>query len=152
MARPLDDVAVEATSLSDEELYRRIGAAVSVIEEDPTAGIGTVKSVDRILESKRGQEADLVGIGQRIAKKINEQLRELVCGSGDDYKEEREEFQKALGKGVDELSKAVAALLVATGVGVPAAAVAWVAGLIAKVLIEAGGDLICDVWKVAEPA
>ena len=150
MPRPLDEVAAQATSLSDEELYRRIGAAVSVLEDGTDNR--SVASVDSILEQKRGQELDLVGIGKRIAKKVNEELRELVCGSGDDYKEEREEFQKALDKGVDQLSAAIAALLVATGVGIPAAAVTWVAGLLAKVIISSGQGLVCDVWKEAEPA
>jgi hypothetical protein len=136
--------ARDAARLDEDELYRRIGIVANAADPE---NVGELKPVNRLLAETRGDEADFLGIGRAIATKVNKQARELVCGSGDDFKEEREEFQKALKDGVEKLSESVAAFLLATGVGLPAAAVAWVAGVIAKIIINAGGDVLCDAWK-----
>jgi hypothetical protein len=149
MADSIAQSARVAATLDQDELYRRIGIVTQVVRGDPDR-LGELRPVGRLIEGTRGDEADFLGIGRAFVEKVNKQARDLVCGSGDDYKEERAAFQKALKQGIGDLSEAVAAFLVATGVGLPAAAVAWVAAVIAKIIVAAGGETLCDAWK--EPA
>jgi hypothetical protein len=151
MVRSIDQAAAEATQLSDDELYRRIGVVASAAQSESVGSYvakeaQVLKPVPKLIR-ERGQEADLLDLGRRFAAKVSNEARDLICGSGEDYREEREDFKNALGGGIDKVAAAVAGFLVATGVGLPAAAVTWLAALIAKVLVNATGDTVCDVWK-----
>ena len=147
MTDSIAQAARAAAALDKDELYRRIGIVTQVVQSDPSR-VGELRPVGSLLAETQAQEADFLGIGQAIVEKVNKQAHDLVCGSGDNFKEERAEFQTALNQGIGDLSEAVAAFLIATGVGLPAAAVAWVAAVIAKIIVGAGGGLLCDAWKV----
>src|SRR6266566_8986744 len=111
MPDELSKLAKQAASLDDAELYRRIGVLAHAIG---TNSESMARPVDDVLVEARGEEADFIGIGRRIADKVNEQARDLVCGSGDTYKEERKKFEDAVKQGIDVVSQTVAAFLART--------------------------------------
>ena len=136
----LDQAIDAAVGLDDEDLYKRIGLVVSQLQTNPTGTLGTVEPVDSFVQERLTDEslADLLPIGKAFVGKVSAQARELLCGEGDRYKDEREATWNAAGEGASAAGKALAGFLVLTGVGVPAGILVFVCSLFAKMLVGAG--------------
>lgn len=146
----LNEAIDAAVTLDDDELYKRIGAVASQFETNTTATLGRVQPVDDFVRDRLTEESlvDLLPIGRKFVEKVSAEARELLCGEGDRYKDEREEIWGKVGDGAGAVGNAIALFLISTGVGVPAGIVVFVCSLFAKMLVKAGANTLCDAWKV----
>ena len=103
MAGGIDQRLAEATKLSDDELYRRIGVVASAAQRESAdsyvaQGASVFKPVEKML-GERGAEADLLGLGRAFAEKVNKEARELICGSGPELRGGTEGVQEGARQG-----------------------------------------------------
>lgn len=140
----------EAIQQPDDELFTRIGSLAGALEKQPSVFWKEPLELTRTVEQVATSEADILGLGKKIANEISRQLRDLICGEGNDWEAERKQFEEGLKSGIDLLAKVISGIFAAAFAAIPAAIATWIAAVLAKALVRAGVKLACDIWP--EPA
>lgn len=149
-AEPVAAVSAHARDLvrlDEDMLLAELDRRIRLVELDPDAG--ALPSAD-LLVLTGGLESGVSGDGRlarRLVRRWERELFDLVCGTDEDDKKDRDDLRDALGIGEAALVGAVSAWLVTGPLGVPA----LLAGVLAAILVKRFGgataEVACAAWK-----
>jgi hypothetical protein len=128
-----------------EAIYAQLGATTQAMESNPSISSSFAPGVTYQAETM-GLLEDLQNEGKRFFNRWVGQVYELMCGTGEDYKEERQKLQGVLDKGIDTVATVLAGVLFTRG-GLAPALATGVAALAMKLFYNAAYETMCDTWK-----
>ncbi|MEL6768072.1 MAG: SGNH/GDSL hydrolase family protein [Pseudomonadota bacterium] len=132
-----------AATMSDDMLVAEIGRRATLTSVDPSRAVALEASVS---------EAALEGvgdffhrIGKRLLKRLHRELYQLLCGDGDEDKEDRKALGDALNLGPAAVAAALVQLLTVS-FGLAPAVATVVAAVLMKRVLGPTIEETCAVW------
>jgi hypothetical protein len=138
--------AVEELLDSDEnQLYEELGIRRHAIISDPSQA-GSFQSTATYDAALAGPLDELRAFGRSFFNRVSKDIYDLVCGTGDDSKKERQTLLEAFGGGRTTFAAVLASLLVSYFAWAPAIA-AVLAALVVKLFFNNAYTVACELWS-----
>lgn len=130
-----------------KNLYGRLGAYTEQFQNDPQAFAEADAQITIQGQIAGGAMDEMVDLGKRITAQCSKKLYAVTCDSRADSAQARKSILDALGlKSADALAASLTSVLVGSFGMAPAIAVV-IAVILARVLLPATREGICEYWK-----
>ena len=145
LAEQAEPAVKKLLKADEDQLYETLGIRAKAMEEDPAIASSFEPQVTYD-QARMGLKEDVLEFGQRLFNRWNAEAHKLMCGSGPEDQNDRQDLLDAFGADETAVAAVLAGLLV-TQLGLAPAIAGVLAALLVKRFFRPAYEEFCRVWE-----